>query len=77
MATENFCKFIVVCFSIWMVTSEDIVIDNEEALSVSAAEPKTEFEWDPKGYVMFCLCMGTFRGAPPCVGIVLPSYHAY
>ena len=60
MATANFCKFIVVCFLPWVVASEDIVIDNEEALSVSAAEPKTDFKWDPKGYVMFCLCMGTY-----------------
>ena len=52
------CSLYLLCLFFWAVSSEDFVVDNEDALSISAAEPKPEFAWDPKGYVMFCLCMG-------------------
>ena len=58
LVTSFTCSLSLLCLFLWAVSSEDFVVDNKDALSVSAAEPKPEFEWDPKGYVMFCLCMG-------------------
>ena len=44
------CVFhLVVC----VVNSSDAVEKDEASSSA-----KREYQWDPNGYVMFCLCMG-------------------
>lgn len=52
--------FLLALFSVAQA-SEFAVPGEQEPLDVATATPPTAFQWDPKGYVVFCLCMGESR----------------
>ena len=50
--------WLLLAFSSVAKASEFSVHGEQEPLDVATATPPTAFQWDPKGYVVFCLCMG-------------------
>ena len=45
---------ILLCFIVFVGKFRSTAQENEETIP----DPEPQYEWDPKGYVIFCLCMG-------------------
>ena len=54
-------RLLIASFSVAQA-SEFAVPGEQEPLNVAATASPSAVQWDPKGYVVFCLCMGECMG---------------